>query len=217
MDLNSQNRCQTNACKYAEAARSVSKKDYKMKLSLSLPLFLIALLVASGCSSVTTLHPLSSNTEPIDQEKFEGVWLVDDGTIHVKFASNGVARIAGLEWKDGQFHVNQGEAIVTQGKQHNFLSVRYKESDGRWEGYYFLSYKFTDQGDLILWPPVPEVFAKMVKRKELQGIVKKGKYTTSVSVTNAPGGLFDIINNPENLELFDYREPLVLKKIAAGD
>jgi hypothetical protein len=184
-----------------------------MKLNLSLPLLLIALLVASGCSSVTTTHPLSSNPKPIDQEEFEGAWLADDQTFHVKFSSNGVAKIAGVEWKSNQFHIVHGEMIVTEGDEHNFLSVRFQE-DGEWmEDYFFLPYTFTEQDDLILWAPDTDVFEELIEKKQLQGIIKKGKYSTNITITNAPAGLLEIINDPENLKLFEYREPTILRKI----
>jgi len=192
-------------------------KGHKMKRNGLALLIVLALLVGSGCSSVITTHPLSPNPEPIDKEKFEGVWLLDDGTAHVKFSSNGIAQVAGLEWKKDKFRVNRCEAIVTQGKKHNFLSVRYLEGDGEWEGYYFLPYKFTDHGDLILWPPVPDVFEEMVESGKLQGMVEKSEYSISITITNAPGALLNIINDPDNLELFNYREPVVLRRIAADD
>ncbi len=69
-----------------------------MKSNSILLLFGIAMLLASGCSSVKTKHPLSSNPKAIDQEEFEGAWLADDQIFHVKFASNGVAKVAGVEW-----------------------------------------------------------------------------------------------------------------------
>lgn len=180
-------------------------------------LLVAAMLVAPGCSSVKTTQPLSSNPEPIDQDKFEGVWLLDDSVVHVQFSSNGVAKIAGLEWEDDRFQINRAEAIVTKGNKHNFISLRCQEDDGKWDGYYFLPYKFTHQGDLVLWPPVPGAFEGMIEKKKLQGIVKKDEYTTAITITNAPARLLEVIDDPDNLNLFNYREPTILKKVAEND
>jgi hypothetical protein len=188
-----------------------------MKLNGFPLLLLLVLLIGPGCSSVTSTHPLSIDPTPIDKEKFEGIWIMENGTIHVKFTDNGLARLAALDWEENEFRVIQGEAIVTQGKAHNFLSIRYQENPEKREGYFFLPYKFTDQDDLVLWPPVPGVFEKMIENKKLKGIAKKGKYSTSITITNEAGALLNIINDPDNLGLFDYRNLIVLRKIATDD
>ena len=188
-----------------------------MKLTLLPLLLLLAMLGGSGCSSVTTTHPLSSDHKSIDREKFEGVWQMDESVVHVKFSPNGIAQIAGLKWDKDEFRMGKAKAIVTEGKKHNFLSVQFQEDTGEWaSGYYFLAYKFTDQGDLILWLPVPEVFEASVETKQLQGTIEEGEYSKNVTITNEPGALLEIINDPDNLQAFDYTEPMVLKKIS-GD
>ena len=184
-----------------------------MKSNSILLLFGIAMLLASGCSSVKTKHPLSNNPKAIDQEEFEGAWLADDQIFHVKFASNGVAKVAGVEWGSNDFHIVHGEMIVTEGEEHNFLSIRFQE-EGKWmDDYFFLPYTFTDQDDLILWAPDADAFKDLIEKKKLQGVVEKGKYSTNITITNAPTSLFKIINNPEDMKLFEYREPIVLRKI----
>lgn len=172
------------------------------------------MLFASGCSSVTTRHPLSGNPEAIEKEEFEGTWIADDNVFHVKFAGNGVAQIAGVEWESDQFHIVHGEMIVTKGNEHNFISVRFEEN-GKWmDDYAFLSYKFTDQGDLVLWVPDIDVFEEMVEKNLLQGVVRKGQYSTNITITDTSAKILEIINNPDNLKIFRYREPVFLRKLA---
>ena len=100
-----------------------------MKIHTTLCAILVAIsvsLLVAGCTSVTTQYPLSADAKPLDKEKFEGTWLIDKNAFSIRFASNGVARIAGVEWKDDQFQLLQGEMIVTEGKENNFLSVRFR-------------------------------------------------------------------------------------------
>lgn len=176
----------------------------------------IAALLA-GCSTVTTQNPLSAEHKPIDKDKFEGVWLLDKEAVSLRFTSNGTARIAGVEWKDDQFRLVQGEMIVTKGKKFNFLSVRFQE-DGKWMDHYcFLQYDFTDQGDLLLWLPNDDVFEEAIKTNRLHGVVKKEMYSTDITITNALGILLEFIDNPENPSLFNYREPIVLRRIAGQE
>jgi hypothetical protein len=81
------------------------------KICLSL-FFIPLLLLLSGCSFVTTQQPLSSAPEPIDRDKFEGAWLSEEEVVFIRFAASGVARLAGLDWKDDQFQMVQGEMII---------------------------------------------------------------------------------------------------------
>ena len=187
-------------------------KNFSAATMIALSACVISLSI--GCSSVTIKDPLSENPEPIDQEKLEGTWVLNDEVFHVKFGSNGVAQIAGVEWESNQFHIVHAEVIVTKGDKHNFLSVR-RQEDGRWMGdYYFLSYMFAENGDLVAWVPNANVFKNLIKEKELQGVITEGKYSTSVSITNSPLKLLKLINDPENLKLFEYTEPTIIRKIS---
>jgi hypothetical protein len=185
-----------------------------MKQFLLVLLSIFIILLTISCSSVTSKYPLSANPEPIDQKNFEGVWQVDnDEVVQIKFANNGIAMIAGLEWQSDQFIIMRGEMIVSEGNEHNFLSIRFKEK-GKWmDGYLFLPYKFTEQGDLILWPPVVDAFEEAIREKILQGTIEMGEYSTSIMLTSSPEKLFNFINNSDNFNLFDYRDPIILLKV----
>jgi len=170
-----------------------------------------------GCSSVTITQPLSTQPKPIDKDKFEGTWLIEKDTAVVRFASNGVARIAGVEWKGENFRLVQGEMIVTEGKTENFISIRFAE-DGVWTNrYLFAQYTFTDTGDLVLWPPNTSEFEDAIRTKTLQGVVTKGQYSSSINVTNSPTDMLDFMNDPQRVNLFNYREPMVLRRIIAPE
>lgn len=175
----------------------------------------LALLVC-GCTSVSITQPLSKEPKAIDREKFEGVWLMDNEPFHVRFGTDGIARIAGMEWKDNQFHVARAEMVVTKGVKHNFLSIRTQE-DGKWtDGYGFVQYKFTDQGDLVIWIPNGGVFKEAVENKQLDGEIKKVQHSTEITITSDREKLLEFINDPDNLKLFEYRDPLILRKLTGN-
>ena len=127
-----------------------------------------SVLLLCHCSTVSTTHPLATKPKAIDKQKFEGVWRIDDDAVlQIKFAKDGIARIAGTEWENDQFTLVRGEMHVVEGKEHNFLSVRFEE-DGEWEeNYLFAAYKFSEQGDLIFWSPNASEFKKAVEKKLL--------------------------------------------------
>jgi hypothetical protein len=176
-------------------------------------LAMLVVILGAGCSSVTTVNPLSLETKPLDKDKFEGTWLLGKESVSVRFASNGVARIAGVRWENDQFRLEQREMIITEGEEYNFLSIRFEE-DGKWTNqFFFLQYHFTEEGDLLLWLPNSKVFEEAIKTNRLQGV----KHNSGVIITNTPGELLKFINNSDNLQLFEYREPIVVKKVAGQE
>lgn len=176
-------------------------------------LILVALTVLGGCSSVTMLQPLPRAEGVIDQERLSGEWVSGDQVIYVRFGGNGIGQFAGLDWKDDRFQVEIGELIVSAGHEHNFFSVRVQEK-GKWEEqYYFAQYRFTDQGDLVVWQPEVAAFEKAVEAGRLEGTVQKGSYGSSVTLTGAPDVILTFIDNPENDALFEYKDPMVFKRL----
>lgn len=174
-------------------------------------------LLAAGCSSVSSTHPLSAASAAADREKFEGVWLLDKSVFTATVASNGVIRAASVEWKDEAFRLVELEAVLTEGKTRKYLSIRSQE-DGQWTNkYFFVQYKFTDQGDLILWPPNVEAFEGAVTNRQLRGVLQKDQYSSEVTITNAAGELLEFIEQPAESRVFLYTEPMVLRKIAGPE
>ncbi len=169
-------------------------------------------LLVAGCSKVTTVGPLSADPKPIDREMFEGIWIIDDDPYVIKFGEDGVARIGAVYWEDGQFNLGRGEMIVAEGKENNFVSVRFQE-DGEWpDDYLFAQYKFVDNGDLVIWQPRVSEFEDAVEEGLLQG--EAGR--RSVVITSPPEKVLEFLNDPERGDLFDYRDPKVYRRILFG-
>jgi hypothetical protein len=174
-------------------------------------------LMSIGCSSVTTVHPLPWKTEPADQDRFEGTWLVGDDSFQIRFADSGVARFAGLDWEDDQFRLEQGEMIICRGEHLGFLSVRTQE-DGEWmDHYYLVQFKFTDPGELLLWLPEADAFADAIARNRVEGAVDGDGAGTDITITSPPEALLDLIDDPDDLELFDYKSPLILRRVTVWE
>lgn len=177
-------------------------------------LILIAVIFIAGCDSVTMWQPLSADPQPIDREQFEGAWRLNGAaSFNIRFGDDGLGRIAFLEWQDGEFLMRRGQMIVTEGKAHNFLSVRFEE-DGQWSAYHLAQYRFTPQGELILWLPNIKIFEEAVEGDRLQGVIERGRRATNVMLTNEPAKILEFVDDPDNLTLFNYRNPIVMKKVA---
>jgi hypothetical protein len=175
-------------------------------------------LLGSGCTLVLTELPVSSQPCPIDRDQLEGTWQLKDGAIQVRFSDDGIARLATLDWVDDHFEKLEGEMIVAPGREYNYVSLRGQErSDQAVEGEYLLAqYRITDGGELLLWIADNQAFERAIEEQHLAGTVSRERYSTTILVTAAPEALVAFLDDPDNGPLFDYTEPLVLRRIAAA-
>ena len=65
--------------------------------------------------------------------------------------------------------------------------------------------------------PDVEVFEGVVTNHLLQGVLQKGQYSSDITITNAPGALLEFIDQPRDQRLFNYTEPMILRKIAGPE
>jgi hypothetical protein len=173
-------------------------------------IFLI--LGVGGCSSVTIKEPLPMISDAAENARFQGEWVSGDQTFYMGFGSNGIGQFVGVDWENDQFQLEKGELIVSKGP-NSFLSVRVMEK-GKWqEGYFFVQYHFTREGDLLLWRPEANTFADAVEKGKLKGTIEKGKSYVSVAITSPPEKILAFVNDPLNGALFDFKEPMVFKRL----
>ena len=174
---------------------------------------LLLLLLLGGCSYVAILQPLPQAGDSAAQALLEGEWLSGDMVVSLRFASNGIGCIAGLDWKDDHFRIEEGELIVSNAGEKNYFSARFR-NNAKWENrYYFVRYRLTSQGDLLLWPPVVSTFEQAVKAGSLAGTVEKGAWGTRVIVTSDSEKLLKFLSDQGTGVLFEYEDPTVLKRI----
>jgi hypothetical protein len=174
------------------------------------------LVLLCGCSTVTMSRPLSEDPKPLDQKKFEGTWIANGGALTVRFAKNGIAKFASVDWKDDEFHLVRGEMIVTHGLNRRFLSLRIEE-DGKWmDNYLLLQYRFTDDGDLLVWEPSYGAFEEAVNRGALQGTIREQKYSKTIAITSDPQVVLGFIDAREEKGLFEYQEPHLFKRVGSN-
>jgi hypothetical protein len=174
---------------------------------------ILLVLALAGCSSVTIKQPLPRTADSAEQARFEGEWVTGDQIIYMRFGSNGIGQFAGVDWKNGQFTCEKGEFIVSKGTASNFLSVRIPENGKMQEMYFFVQYYFTREGELVVWLPEAKAFADAVEKGKLLGTVERGKSSISVVLTGTPEKILAFLNDPANGTMFDYKEPMIFKKL----
>jgi hypothetical protein len=106
---------------------------------------------------------------------------------------------------------------ICRGEHLAFLSVRSQE-DGTWaDHYYLVQFRFTDPGELVLWLPNVDAFAEAIAQSRLHGTVDGDGSGTDITITSAPETLLELIDDPDDLVLFDYRNPLVLRRVTVWE
>ena len=160
----------------------------------------ILAVVAAGCSSVKTEHPVSDHPEALDKKQLEGAWLFEDEIIlHLKFGDDNVGRGAALEWKDGEFRVNRSEFVVAHGGEGRYMSFREEGT----EHYELLAYDFASNGDLVVRSEPTDAFAGAVASGQLRGQVKKGSGETEVVLASPSDTLLSFLSSAGPHDLFD--------------
>lgn len=173
------------------------------------------LLVLAACSPVLVREPLPATAGPDELARFEGAWLSGRDVTRVRVEAGQPLAIAGMEWRDGRFQVDRGEVVVTAVEERGFLSVRVKEADGWMDGWYLVEYRFTSDGDLLVWMPHTAAFADAVEAGDLTGVVEHTDTSTTVTLTGPPERTLAYLEDHDGVMLFDYRDPMVMRRLAA--
>jgi len=183
-----------------------------MKLKQIL-LSLSILLLVSGCSSVRTKYPLINNPDESEQDKLEGAWLLDNEMIfYIGFPSTGLVQIAYVECGSNKFNIVRGAGTVTKSNKRGFISFRFPGVE-YWNEDYMLFEYASWRDDLILWGPNDEAFEDLIKKATLKGYKKTTGDSTFLTITNTSEEVLEVIGKPEYKDLFDYRQPHLLRKI----
>jgi len=180
-------------------------------------LMITAVFFLTGCSSVEMSQPLPPETAPVDQQNFEGTWKLNDQIVSARFTKDGALHFAGVEWENGDFAMSGGKALITKGKDHNYLSLQMNSNEEKQESYTFVQYRFTSGGHLVLWGPRVPAFVSAVEKGLLKGTVEKQENATTVTLSSPPCEVLEFLENTESHKLFNYDNPGVLTRVAVSN
>ena len=153
---------------------------------------------AAGCSSVKTEHPVSADPEALDKERLEGVWLVEDEIVHLRFGDDGVGRLAAIDWHGGEFRLRRCEFIVARAGEGRYVSLR---EEGE-EEYDLLAYDFAENGDVVVHGESTDAFARAVGEGRLRGEVRRKEEDTEVLVASPSDSLLSFLASAPPGDLF---------------
>lgn len=179
-----------------------------MKTSLSRAFLVLvsALLLLSGCKMVTSKYPLPSGNNPELTKQFEGEWLGGDETFCIEFGMGMTGRLLLLD-ANGRKKDQLMEITVTPWETGGLVSALQTENNRRQDEYYLARYKFVDKDMLVFWHLKDEVFVDAIS-KQLLSVEEARPYM----ITTPPQQLLEFIKANDAKELFDYRNPNVMRK-----
>jgi hypothetical protein len=195
-----------------------------VKGSRKCPVMFAALGLAallSGCGALTGQPLPAAPLADAERARFDGMWMGDraDEAFTVHVTCDGVGHIATVGWDKGRFRMEQAEMVFSQGKKggdrSRFVSVRVSELDRKPADkpmYVLLKYQFHNDDTLVFWGADLAAFAAAIQSGRLQG--ETGQYDNLI--TSPPQAVLDFIDDPADVRLFDYRDPMVWRKVAAA-
>ncbi len=176
-------------------------------------LFVAVSIVSSGCDVVVTRAPLPRADARDFENRLAGSWANDDGVIEIRFVEPGFAKLGSLEWEHDAFVLGLGELTLGEIDDRRFVSVRFQE-DGAWPDEYYLAEVEIAEADddvLLIWTALGERFRALIENGLLEGETVDG-----VVVTSKPEDLLAALADERAAGSFDYREPMVLRKLYDG-
>lgn len=169
-------------------------------------------LIAGGCSSVATDLPLPRTEASHLEAEIEGTWIGEDSVYDVEFVEQGFALVASRDRNDADSGVEDGELTLSTKNDRSFISVRCRE-DGEWSESFLLYEVGFGAGDtdyLLVWVPEEDRFEEAIENGLLKGTTDDG-----VTITSRPGDLLDLLAD-ESVSYFDYRNPLIFRRLPEG-
>ncbi len=170
----------------------------------------LCVLCMAGCSSVTMKEPFpESQLTEEEQEQLEGIWRIDDGIVHIAFASNGVPWLAMVEWEDGDFQMDKYRLHFTRHKEAFYVCI--PTEPGGTNKYVFAEFNPNADPNLFFWDPDIAFFTEQIRIGALKGSVEKGQYSTEINLESSSVEILDLIST--NHAAFDYKNPLLFQKL----
>jgi hypothetical protein len=171
-----------------------------------LVLGLLAVLGGWGCSMVTSSRPVGDTPVLLDPSDWEGTWTAADGgpvVVRVEDARKGRLRLAWMEG-DREMALKTADVMLLKAGTWHFANLREETKEGP-PAYLFARVK-KEKGLLIIWPPRPEQFARLINDKVLPGTVSKEK----ILLGELGPEHMKIIVSEDRGVLFDWGNPIVL-------
>jgi hypothetical protein len=183
-----------------------------MKRNVIIICLLIIPFHLTACSSVTSKNIIGERIQDDLSEQFDGTWEEDDEIAYMKYLGKGELRIAGVEWKENKFELQELTIILTTCGDRKFVNVLDPVIEEK-NDLLFAYYSFITEKTLAVWEPKVDAFEKAINEGKINGKIHKDKSSTTVSINESQESLCEFINKRDIGELFDLEDPRLYRKI----
>jgi hypothetical protein len=168
-----------------------------------------------GCSSVSSKFLIGEPVTDDLRQKFDGVWDFGDENIgHIKYLGNGRLRIAGGEWKENRFDLEEMDVILTKCGNKQFVNFHDQEEVNENESDYLFGYcAFIGDDYFLVWLPKTDAFEKAVNDGKIKGKVVKEKSSKSIYLEETPEKICRFLQSQPVELLFDLEDPMIYRRI----
>jgi len=174
------------------------------------------LLALYGCPAVYVDRPIGEDPIKLDAADWDGTWIGSDAAlvIRVKDGENGILQIAWIETEGEQFIMKTGTAYVRQSSGQTLISLRDEETTTT--RYLWGVLSRTDE-QMVVLAPNPDKFAALLESGRLPGRIDPCSNDKTADCDVYLESLeplhLELILSEEEGFLFDWSEPLVLRRI----
>ena len=177
----------------------------------------LSVMLLTGCKTVVSMNPVGIPDTEIKKEQYEGIWQIDEGAIQCKFAKDGKTLVVGgVEWNDDaqEYKLQQIKVDLRKIGDRRFLNLLSQDDDTETTGprYFFAEYNFKDGNEeyILLWYPDFGKFKEAIEENKIVGSATDD----TVTITEKPESLMTFLQQYQDKDLFNYREPIIIRRIA---
>jgi len=165
-------------------------------------------LLLTGCSTVTTVHPIGSALDGSLSEEISGTWMASQGhQLQVHCDKSGNLHFAAVEWKGdpGRFELESGTGVLRS--LGDLLIFNYIEDEESgisnfvllrvWDGY------------MVVWTPDVARFRTLVEEGKLAGVAGNESEYSDVQLTGSSAEITELLGSMDAGVLFTWSEPAI--------
>ena len=133
------------------------------KLNALILCFLILPFHLTACSSVTSKNIIGERIQGNLSDQFDGIWEEDNEIAYMKYLKEGELRIAGVEWQENKFKLQELTIILTKCGDREFVNVLDPIIEEK-NDLLFACYSFITKKTLAVWEPKVDAFEKAAEK-----------------------------------------------------
>lgn len=193
--------------------------------NINLVIFLM--LIFSGCSSVTSNHPIGLENCNLNEKDWNGIWILPGKEEFIKIKvvdkENGIVKVVSIKEKENNFELSEIILQIKKGKKWIYANIL--QEDGRKTNEkYFWCKIIIENGRIIYWFPSVQPFLEASETKKIKAIVHKpapvstvkealeDSKAVSVILDDEPEAIIDLIENGRE-NYFEWEHPVMFVKI----